>query len=311
MTRILHIKNTKLVDQNGRPMPLFHATPFPGGISRYRPLSHFGTARAASMRAAGFVYEALGLPNPAPMPEVPDDEIILRAGNKLPTLSTQKLYLYMRHPLEMMDLINHSMAQWQYWFSRRYDLKRRYLSSVELSELDALGSSSMNYKRLVTQFIFMDPFTLSQGELMQELASENLYDPFDWQDDKRKVDYPAYLRPVAERARKVPFRLAERVVFQRMIRFLEGEGYDGFKYRNQYEDMGNFSFMNMRPESVFNALRDVDTHIVPALPPKQQAYLWQQEQRFFGEYDLLSPTDRIRESKKVGGNMPIPSNTGR
>ena len=288
-----NIKQTRLVNEKGQPLDVYHATQVPGGIQRYYPLSHFGTDRAARMRAAHFIYQALQKDDPAPMTEVADDELIMELGNRLPPLSTQKLYLYMRHPKRIPDLINHNLAQYRYWFENRYEPKRQYLSPREMSELDALGAKQMNYKRLLTRFIFSDPFTQTRDSLMQELACESLFKPNDWQKNTQPPAYPSYLRPVLDQARQVPFPLAEQVTWQRLIRFLEGEGIDGFKYMNDYEDMGNFSYIIFRPEQVFNALTPITEQEVPTPNPQQAAFLLGQEQNFFSQYDIPSPTERI------------------
>ena len=293
------IDRTRILDEAGRPLALYHATPVEGGIKRYRPLSHFGTARAAKMRAAHFVFQALKMPNPAPVPEVPDAQLVTQAGDKLPHLSTQKVYLYMKHPLEMKDLISHNLAQWQYWFSRWYEIKKRFLSVGELREMDALGEDQMNYKRLITHFIFSDPFAQSRDNLIKELSCETLYDVSDVLKNVQHENYPSYLRHLGEKSRQVPFHLAEAVAFQRMIRFFEGEGYDGFKYRNEYEDMGEYSWMNMRSEQVYNPLSDHAITPVPSLSPEQQAFLLHQERCFFEPYGILSPTERIMEHKNL------------
>ena len=78
-----------------------------------------------------------------------------------------------------------------------------------------------------------------------------------------------------------------------MIRFLEGEGYDGFKYRNEYEDMGEFSYIIFRPEQVFNALQPEKIHQVSQRSEKEKSFLLGQEQRYFSEFDVASPTERI------------------
>ena len=300
-----NIERTKLVDENKRPLALYHVTPVPGGIKKYYPLSHFGTARAAKMRAANFIFQALKLPNPAPLPEVVEPELVAKLGNKLPPLSTQKVYLYMRHPCKMPDLTAHTLPHYMWWFLHKYELKRSHLSGRELSEMDAIRTENMHYKKLLTKFIFVDPFVRSQEDLERELASERLFHPQEWKKNNKKPEYPSFLRPVLDKAKQIPFALAEHVVWQRMIRFLEGEGYDGFKYRNEYEDMGEFSYIIYRPEQAFNALMPEKIHEVPQLSEREKDFLLGQEQRFFSEFDLASPTERII-SLKEGRLNPFP-----
>lgn len=288
-----NIERTKLVDEYGHPLALCHVTQVFGGIKRYYPLSHFGTARAAKMRAANFIFQALKIPNPVLLPEVVDHELVMKLGDKLPPLSTQKVYLYMRHPCKMPDLISHTLPHYMRWFLRKYELKRNYLSSRELSEVDAIGTENMNYKKLLTKFIFVDPFTHTREDLEHELACDRLFSPQEWKKIDKKPVYPSYLRPVLDQAKQVPFALAEQVVWQRMIRFLEGEGYDGFKYRNEYEDMGELSYIIFRPEQVFNALQPEKIHQVSQRSEKEKSFLLRQEQRYFSEFDVASPTERV------------------
>ena len=297
MVKLINIERTKLLGKNGRPLPVFHTTKVPGGIKKYYPLSHFGTARAAKMRAANFIFQALKMPNPAPLPEVVSPELVKKLGSNLPPLSTQKVFLYMQHPRKMPDLIEHTLPHYRNWFLCKYELKRRYLSSQELKAVDTLGTENTKYKKLLTQFIFIDPFTHTGDDLARELSCERLFNPKEWAVHDKNVKYPSFLHPVLDRAKQVPFALAEHVVWQRMIRFMEGEGYDGFKYMNDYEDMGETSYIIYRPEQVFNALMPEKIHEIPQISEKERDFLLGQEQRFFSLYNIASPTERIISSK--------------
>ena len=312
MTKI-DIEKTKLKTEWGRLEDFFHVTPHEGGIDRYYPLSHFGTARAARQRAVHFAFQQLGMKEDSMLPEHIPQSLLGQLKDNMPPLSTQKVHLYMKHPLKISDLGRHSVNQYWPWFLQNYSPKPKFLSHTELMNLWSMGPRNAEYKMAVTDFIFKDPFTQSKEDLIKELNSDTLYEAKVWDHDEQDVKYPSFLKPMLDRVKKVPYALAERVALQRMIRYLEGEGYDGFCYENNFEDEGKLSYIAFRPEQVFNALKPESQHTIQDLSVEAKKFLLVQEQKFFESKRMMSPTERIeklqeqtKNNKKVNvGAVPI------
>lgn len=284
----VNINQTKLKN-NGRLINLYHMTPA-GGFKYYHPLSHFGTSKAANMRGLHYLCSAnkeVKIGNVESMEEIYK---LLSTSPDTPSLSMQKVHLYMKHPITVEDWGDHrGIAGWKNWFSHDYEPKAIYLNHSEFMEqCDASEQHkrynvalTTRYKKLLTQFIFVEPFkTLTPEEVKQELNAENLFKPKDEQTDR------------------------ESLAMQRLIRFLEGEGYDGFRYVNDHEDRGSTSYIIFRPWQVFNALVPETKHELPKLTEKQSAFLLTQEQKFFHPSENamdtasvdkgLSPSERIK-----------------
>ncbi|MBQ4472432.1 MAG: hypothetical protein II942_04240, partial [Alphaproteobacteria bacterium] len=247
----IKLKNTKLVDADKNPVMFFHATPC-DKIKSFLPLSHFGTSKAANMRAAHFVYKALGMKEPNFYPENVPDSLVKKLAQQtnIPPLRVFPVYLAMKSPVEMPDLTLHGLAQYYQWFSRKYVPKTKYLTKNEWCEGTVVGQAQIKYKKLVSDFIFLDPFTRSEGDLKKELSAESFF----LIPTKTEIPdhIPAFLLPVLPKVDKRLYSLAEKVAFQRMMRYLEGEGHDGFVYQNECEDEGQKSYIIFRPEQVFN-----------------------------------------------------------
>ena len=209
----IKLKNTKLVDEYKRPILFFHTSPVEN-IERFYPLSHFGTKKSAKMRGMHYVYQALKIPEPENLPdELP--ESIKERFSKLKNaqkLVTYPVYLYSKSALKTPDLGKHSLYQYQRWFKEKYAPKAKFLTGKERLEGDGVGETNTAYKKALTEFIFVDPFTKSREDLEKELKADSLF------------EIP-----------KNPNELGEKAALGRMIRFLEGEGYDAFIYKNDYE----------------------------------------------------------------------------
>ena len=77
-----------------------------------------------------------------------------------------------------------------------------------------------------------------------------------------------------------------------LIRFLEGEGYDSFSYKNIYEDIGKTAYIIFRPEQIFKQNSSEKEHIMPA---RNSLLLAQKENQFFKKKQILSPLERINQ----------------
>ena len=288
----IRLKNTKLALQDKVPLAFYHSTPGRDVIKTFKPLTHFGTKVAAQMRTMHFVYQALNIPEPAVLPqELPKS--MLDSFHQLPgsaTFTTYTVHLHMRSPIRMTDLCHHDLSGYYRWFSSKYQPKAHFLTFPERMEGDVIGPAKIRYKGSLSDFIFMDPFRHTESDLKKELSADTLYQlPL----PPHAKDFPAYLKPISDKIQKLPFELPEHVAFQRMIRFLEGEGHDGFVYKNEYEDRGRDSYIIFRSEQVFDAKSPNVEHEIPALTPENKDFLKKTEERFFTSRGILSPTERI------------------
>lgn len=283
----INLKNTKLQDENKRPIVFYHATPCKEKIESFLPLSHFGTKTASQMRSMHFAYEACGIDEPVcPPKELPD----FFKGKKVPQITTYAVNLCIKNPLKIPDLTNHSLQQYYNWFSQFYSPKSKFLTGLERCEGDVVGPAKIKYKKHISDFIFVDPFTKSKKDLKKELLAERLYDTKYSRCAPKYI--PSFLFPVHSQINRDYFSLAEKVAFQRMIRFLEGEGYDGFVYQNDHEDSGNNSYIIFRPQQVFDPVTSEEVHIVE---PVNKGLLQKIENDFFESKGILSPIQRIQK----------------
>ena len=287
----IKLKNTKLVSTDKTPLTLYRSTPDPVPQTGFKPLSHFGTKVAAHMRTMHFVYQALNIPEPVVLPsELPKS--LLNAFHKKSdmTFTTYSVHLHMKSSLRMPDVTHHNLAGYYRWFCTSYKPKSQFLTFTERMEGDVVGPEKIKYKQTLAEFIFLNPFTRSESELKRELSSDSLYHlPL----PPHITSMPAFLAPVLKQARSLPFELPEHVAFQRMIRFLEGEGYDGFVYRNDYEDKGNDSYIIFRPWQVFMANSDTSEHEVVQPTPQSRSILQSVEDSFFNMRPVSGPAERI------------------
>ena len=286
-----NLKTSKLLDENKRPIVFCHATPCKEKIESFLPLSHFGTKTASQMRAIHFVYNTLGIPEPAFLPkELPG----FFQGRKMPEIKTYHVHLSMKSPLKILDFGQHSLVQFYNWFSMNYKPKSLFLTGEERCEGDVVGPSKIKYKKHLSDFIFVDPFTKSEKDLKDELLAESLYNSKQPQNVPKYI--PSFLFSVRSQINRDCFSLAEKVAFQRMIRFLEGEGYDGFVYQNDHEDMGNNSYIIFRPQQVFEVGKSENVHTVE---PANKSFLQKIENDFFKTKGVLSPIQRIQKYRQL------------
>ncbi len=289
----IRLKSTKLVDENKNPVMFFHSTPCEK-IDFFLPLSHFGTQKAAQMRSVHFMYKTLGIPEPLVVPEELPHHLVQKLNQlqNAPQLKTFSVYLAMKSPLRMPDIIHHSVEHYYQWFSRQYAPKFQYLTRQERCESDVVGLAKIKYKKIVSDFLFLDPFTRTEDELKKELSAESFYAiPTNLEIPKY---VPAFLRPVLPKMDRKLYFLAEKVSLQRMMRFFEREGYDGFVYQNECEDKGQKSYIIFRPEQVFFSTEESKEHLVPEKTSDQQTFLESIESKFFEANGTLSPSQRVQ-----------------
>lgn len=304
----IRLKSSKLLDNNKKPIPFYHATPQTEKIASFLPLSHFGTKLASDMRAMHFIYHALGLSEPEVLPMTIPSQIksLLKKMTNPPKMTTYEVNLSIKKPIKINDFGGHSLDQYQRWFANCYIPKSQFLTGKERCEGDVVGEARITYKRILSDFIFVNPFTKSEDDLRKELNAESLYNPE--MKACRSTEIPSFLFSARSHLNRDVFNLAEKVAFQRMIRFLEGEGYDGFVYVNEYEDKGKNSYIIFRPQQVFN-LDGAQENIIPEKSQEEKKVLIENEKYFFEEQKTTSPSQRIEmhqadlkhKKKLIGG----------
>lgn len=287
----IKLKNTKLIDEYKRIILFFHTSPV-GDIKRFYPLSHFGTRKSAKMRGMHYVYQTLGIPEPENLPDDLPQNIKIQFSKikDAPQLFTYPVYLYSKSVLKMPDLIVHSLEQFYKWFTQEYAPKSKFLTTKELLEGDGVGKTKTAYKKALAEFIFIDPFLQSKESLEKELLADSLYSLPPKKEEQSK-GIPYFLKQARENIKKIPFNLAEKVAFGRMIRFFENEGYDAFSYKNSHEDVNQTTYIIFRPEQIFFQNLNESEHLIPE---KNQAILEEIEKLFFEKRSILSPSQRIK-----------------
>ncbi len=293
----INLDKTKIRDEEG-PIFLYHSS-LVSDIKNFLPLSHFGTIVAAQMRGTHQIYKYFGFDAPYPIPKQLPDFILKRLTQtkKQPQIFTYKVHLGIKNPLTIPDLVDHSLNQYYQWFNGKYVPKTKFLTHEELR--GGMGSENTEYKKKLTQFIFVDPFTRTIEDLKKELTAESIY-PNNMDFDHTSSKFPYYLKPVIETAKKIPFKLAECVCFQRLIRFMEKEGYDSFSYENQCEDPGNKSYIIFRPQQVFFENAPEIEHIIPESLEKKNL-LNAIERAFFSLGK--APCDRVEKYRLLGHRL--------
>jgi len=272
----LKLEKTKLQDEYGRPINFYHTTNVSKKIEHFLPLTHFGTKKAAEMRGIHFMYQSLGISEPAILPsELPQElEKKLQHSSQI-SLKTYQVHLHVKSPLCIFDFGKHDISNYQGWFLRQYSPKSIYLTPKECLERDNVGVGKMAYKKALTEFIFQNPKTLSIEKLKKELNSETLFSA----DSEDTTE------------------LTQNVIRQRMIRYLETEGYDSFVYKNDCEDKGQKSYIIFRPEQVFQGSETEHT-ICPPNKEKQD-FLNQVENDFFKDMGIIPPYQRKEVNKQI------------
>ncbi|MBE6455726.1 MAG: hypothetical protein E7014_04700 [Alphaproteobacteria bacterium] len=254
-----------LADDTGMPLTVYHGTHYQ--FETFLPLSHFGTLYAAQNR--------IKTANPI---KHTFSSLIESAGNlkKNVTLGfnlllenlikpTEKLtdtdrcipvHLALRHPKRMDDMgfsrstykddMLYRLIREQLLFGYRF---HRHLTSVS-KRLNAL-QQIINGLEVppMYDFIFKNPFQISSSAVRRELGLENLYPVLGSLDNcsavvDEKSKYPQNILTSVDKLNR------ERLCMQRMIRYWESLGYDGFIYTNNIEDVGAFSYVVFRPNQV-------------------------------------------------------------
>lgn len=180
-------------------------------FTRFRPLSHFGSKRAADSFARSGVKKG----------EVTDsasnhNEIVFRAiyeqSRKYGKIIPVKLNLKNTYELQDVEAIHD---------------KEFYTGLLLFHFIDEMGNTKLP---LTYDYIATYPFdkNLSWEDVKKELQQDTLYS-------------------ISEKDEALD---RHHLFLQRLIQYFESIGFDGFHYTNEHEDDGHVSFIPFRPESI-------------------------------------------------------------
>ena len=272
------LKQTSLMD-NSEPVLFAHATRHPKKIDRFFPLSHFGKKEAA-LDIIKYTMERKKLS---------DDS----------GFHIEDVYLCMKNPLRLPDIKeHHNILAWRDWFVPKYELNAKKLT---LSERRS-DKKKKEYRIAVCGFIFKDTKEMDIKDVRFELDLETLYSPevrkqmldLEKKEDRMPTN-PKYQEMFVEQFER------NLLKFQRLIRFLETEGYDGVRYQNEWENAGQDSFIIFRPEQVFSHKDEV--HCDGKTSAKNEEKLKEIEISYFEKQGISTPP--------VLRNIPIAVKKGR
>ncbi len=231
-----------MLTKNGQPITLYHGTAAEFDV--FRPLSHFGTRRAAEtiLRSSGNHIK-------------PD---LLSYSDKTSAVSGRAhlipVQLNMSHPLPLSDmghtLKGYKNTLFKLMLARQLGVDSPILYARQLAAEQGLDAEKVFFKlcRQATfmaqhRFIFNDPLTLPAAAVHRELWFGHLY-PLTNDDTQNR----------------------ENLIVQRMVRYLESLGYDGISYINDLEDVGSLSYIIFRPKQVVRLDKDVVNRLPLCLP---------------------------------------------
>ncbi len=215
----------------GQPLELYHGTC--ATFDTFRPLSHFGTRRAAE--------QILFASNNKIKPDV----LSKYASHSASDTGTEKteariipVYLNMDNPLPLSDfshtlrgyqsVLFQMMLAWQLGVDSPLDYSARLARRYQLDNSYVFFNLSQRANFMAQYcFMFNHPWVMSHIDVKRELWLGDLYPLTDNENKNR-----------------------ENLILQRMIRFLESFGYDGITYLNEIEDTGHQSYIIFRPGQV-------------------------------------------------------------
>lgn len=195
----------------------------------FEPLCHFGTLKAAKERLQALA-EAIESPNTRFYQKAQKGAWVLN-------FQIKPVYLKMKKPFRLPEMGEHNLSGYKKMFIPV--LLRQAYGAVFINYLYAKNKDKFTEKLSRTtlpkeyDFVFEQPLSLSANQVKKELLLGSLYPVISEKDD-----------PDAEQKNK------ENLMFQRLIRYFERKGYDGFVYRNGWEDVGSDSFITFRKEQV-------------------------------------------------------------
>lgn len=233
-------------NENNQPRVFYHGTLTQ--FENFYPLSHFGTKTAAK---EAMIFQAERFDDQFSEEDLIDKNEEYQAHCKEKLQKNGRLIpvaLNVSHPAEIIDIYEHNILNYRQVVLNvleRESYSTLLLQAQPFLRTFAIAGLFLNYKMPVVppvyDMIFKDPFRIPDEQVIAELQSETLYQPL--KGSSNMVENCKHL------------------AFQRMIRFFERRGIDGFKYVNQWEDKGHYSYIIFRPEQVIQLNKELPQHL--------------------------------------------------
>ena len=227
--------NIYLTDRENKHVPklLYRGTIDP--LDTAKPLSHFGSFKAARERLNNLeeaIYEG-------------KSENLARLGVDFNTVFFQikPIFLKMNNPFRIPELGNHELKDYKRLMVHVLLMKEKGRECIDSLYKGNLFSDCFRDRLLQHQmpkefsYIFDEPYKMDLESVKKELEFEGLY---------------TIINENSEGETNIN---REHLCYQRMIRFFERQGYDGFVYQNGWEDVGEDSYICFRPSSVLEPLK--------------------------------------------------------
>lgn len=272
---------TYLKDEQNEPLTLYHGTLT--AFNQFYPLSHFGTKEAAEEAAYKLVLRDNHWQDSSFEQVANDLRERYRAYQEQKKIIP--VHLKMQNPLYISDLKtahNHKSYKNIVLGELEKDAYPYHpaLSAV-MSQFPILQSfciagvlfdKRLSYAPAVVDMIFSDPFLMDEADIVKELSAEKLFRPKE----------PATLYRSLN---------AVNLVYQRMIRFFERRGYDGFVYCNKVEDAGKDSYIIFRGGQVARLDRKPKGRVEMFPSVQAEAKLRRMEEKAFARCHKRPLTD--------------------
>lgn len=257
------VRDMYLKGKNSEPLLCYRGTT--NQNDSFEPLSHFGTLKAATDRLKV-------------LDKAKDDEMssfyvrVVEKGHPL-AFQIRPAYLKIKNPFRIIELGMHNLERYRtlmvhvllLWQKGSFFINRLYSGFYWDSPQTAFATKLSKVKLSKEyDFIFNQPYMLTPNQVKKELFLGGFYDVLF---EKRHSN-----------AHQINL---EHLVFQRMMRMFEKNGYDGFVYKNGWEDAGEDSYITFRKEQVVLATKIDKKSLIsrvknphePALLRLENAYL--------------------------------------
>ncbi|MBQ8250442.1 MAG: hypothetical protein IJY92_00845 [Alphaproteobacteria bacterium] len=265
-----------LMDESKKTLPkvLYRGTINPN--DKARPLDHFGSFVAARERLNSL--------------ERAIHERRVEWANELGinlnkiVFQIKPILLKVKRPFRIPELGNHELRDYKRLMLHVLLMKekgRKYVSSLyEGNDFQEGFASRLAGQKLPKEFtyIFEEPFQMPLKEVERELFLGGLY--------PLEKTNPQAINNVNRK----------NLCYQRIIRFFERQGYDGFVYKNGWEDVGKDSYICLRPSSVVEPLKTSEKELfLPAMRNEKALKLLDEESKISSCKEISLTKDNARK----------------
>ena len=220
-----NLPNLYYLSNNKTPMVFYHGSTNPN--FEVSPLMHFGTLKAARERLENM-----------------EESYQKKHRNINYLFKITPFYFKMKNPFRIPELANHTLNDYKslivhlllfekYGFSVIRNLYASYNYQEEFPKKLEKLSVPKEY-----DFIFKQPYRMPPQAVQNELRVGAIYQIET--DETKNI---------------------ENLVYQRLIRFFERQGYDGFVYKNGWEDCGKDSYICFRKEQLIQATNQDESEL--------------------------------------------------